>query len=337
MTTVVTGGAGHIGGALVRALLARGRSVRAVIHHDRRALEGLDVETVSGDVLDPASLRRAFSGADVVYHSAGHVSIQMDEGPLLEAVNVRGTGNVVEACLDCGVHRLVHFSSIHALDLGHCDASVDEASASVRVSSRLPYDRSKAAGEQEVRAGIQRGLDAVILNPTAVIGPLDYRPSHIGQVLLALAYGKLPALVEGGFDWVDVRDVAEGAVLAEQHGSAGARYILSGHWASVRDLAQAVTAVTGVRTPRLVCPMAVARIGAPISTMFARLAGKRPLFTRAALYVLSEHSQISHTHATQELGYRPRPFEDTLRDTFQWFAEAGYLAHANTLSRSEAT
>jgi dihydroflavonol-4-reductase len=293
VTTVVTGGAGHIGGALVRALLASGRSVRAVVHRDRRALEGLDVETVRGDVLDPASLRQAFDGADAVYHAAGHVSILMNEGPLLEAVNVRGTRNVVEACLDCGVCRLVHFSSIHALDLGRRDAPVDESWASVRASSYLPYDRSKAEGEQEVRAGIQRGLDAVILNPTAVIGPLDYRPSHMGQVLLALAHGKLPALVEGGFDWVDVRDVAEGAVLAELHGEAGARYILSGHWISVRDVAQAVTSVTGVRTPRLVCPMPVARIGAPIATALARLAGKRPLYTRAALCLERELSDQS--------------------------------------------
>ena len=337
MTTVVTGAAGHIGGALVRALLANGRPVRAVVHRDRRAVEGLNVEVVSGDVLDPASLQQAFAGADTVFHAAGHVSILMDEWPLLEAVNVRGTRNVVETCLSCGVRRLIHFSSIHALDLARWDGPVDESWAPASESRRLPYDRSKVEGEQEIRSGIQRGLDAVILNPTAVLGPLDYRPSHMGQVLLALAQGRLPMLVEGGFDWVDVRDVAEGAILAEQKATAGARYILSGHWLSVRDLARVVTSVTGVRTPRLACPMPVAQIGAPLATALARLVGKRPIFTRAALSVLSGNSWISHERATRDLGYHPRPFDETVRDTFQWFIEVGYLARTRVPSWSEAT
>jgi dihydroflavonol-4-reductase len=328
MTVVVTGAAGHIGAAVVRALLARGRPVRAMVHRDQRALEGLNIETVQGDVRDEPSLRRAFHGAEVVYHVAGYVSILMNEWPQLEAVNVLGTRNVVEACLGCGVRRLVHFSSIHALEQTPLDVPVDEARPLVDSQRGAPYNRSKAEAEKEVRKGVERELDAVIVNPTAVVGPYDYRMSHMGRVLLAFARGALPALITGGYDWVDVRDVAEGAVLAEERGARGSRYLLSGHWVSVPDLAAAVGAVTGARVPRLVFPLGVAKLGVPFAAAFGRLDGSRPLFTRLALDALGGNRRISHARATEELGYTPRPFQETLRDTFRWFQEAGYLSQS---------
>jgi dihydroflavonol-4-reductase len=326
MTVVVTGASGHIGGNLVRALLDRGRPVRALVHQDRRALQGLQAEIVQGDVRDPASLRHAFKGAQVVYHTAAHVSIATDEWPLLHAINVVGTRNVVEACLHCGVRRLIHFSSIHALQQEPLDAPVDESRPLAEAIDDAPYDRSKAAAEQEVRRGIAQGLDAVVLNPTAILGPHDYRPSHMGQVLLALGSGQLPALVPGGFDWVDVRDVVKGAMRAEERAPGGARYILSGHWASVRDLAAMVESITGVRAPWLVCPLFLAYLGVPLATATACLSGQRPLFTRVALDTLQGNRQIRHARAAGELGYHPRPLQETLVDSLRWFAEAGLLA-----------
>lgn len=207
MTVVVTGANGHVGANLVRALLAEGRSVRALVHHSRRALQGLEVELVEGDVRELASLQRAFEGAEVVYHLAAHISIRMNEWPLVEAINVLGTRNVVEASLQGGIRRLVHFSSIHAFNEEPHDKPVDE-SRPLKIPESphaAPYDRSKAAGEREVRQGIERGLDAIIINPTAIVGPHDYYPSHFGQAILSLAQGNLPVLVPGGFNWVDVR------------------------------------------------------------------------------------------------------------------------------------
>jgi len=328
MTVLVTGAAGHLGGNLVRALLARGQAVRALVHRDRRSLAGLDVEVIQGDVRDPASVRRAVEGTQVVYHAAGHISIQRDEWPLLHAINVLGTRHVVEACLHCGVERLVHFSSIHALDLTPDAAPVDESCPLVASAHGAPYSFSKAEGERAVGQGIARGLDAVILSPTAMLGPHDYKPSHQGQMLLALAHRRLPALVRGGFDWVDVRDVAEGALLARARAPAGVRYILSGRWASVRDLALAVEAVTGVRAPRLVCPMSVARMVAPLFTLLAPLVGARPIFTPMALDALRVGRNICHDRAHRELGYRARPLRQTLEDAYVWFAQAGRLGVA---------
>jgi dihydroflavonol-4-reductase len=338
VAVIVTGAAGLVGGNLVRALFARGRPVRALVHRDRRALEGLDVEIVEGDVRDPASLRRAFERAETVYHVAAYISLSMRDWPLLESVNVLGTRNVVEACLHCGVRRLIHFSSIHALVQEPLDVPVDESRSLVEIESRHypPYDRSKAAGEKEVQRGMERGLDAVIVNPTGMIGPYDFRPSHFGQVLLALGQGRLPALVTGGFDWVDVRDVVAGAMQAEERAPAGARYLLSGHWASLRELAGLVAEVTGAPVPRLVFPMWMARVGVPFGTHFTRLDGEHPLYTSVSLRALRSNRRVSHQRATRDLDYRPRPLRETLADTFRWFAETGRLARLPALRSLEA-
>jgi dihydroflavonol-4-reductase len=335
MTVVVTGAAGHIGGTLARVLLGEGHSVRALVHQDRRALEGLDVEIATGDVRDPDSLCRAFEGAEVVYHSAGRISIAGSEWELLRAVNVEGPRNVVEACLRCHVRRLVHFSSIHAFQQEPLDVPIDESRPLVSSPGCGPYDLSKAEGERVVRRGIERGLDAVILNPTGVIGPYDYRVSRIGYVLLSLSRGRLPALVPGGFDWVDVRDVAAGAVRAAERATSGARYLLSGHWVSVRDLATTAEAITGVPAPRWTCPTGLARFGAPLATAYSRLVGQQPVFSRGALDALSANCQISHEQATHDLDYDPRPFEETMYDSYRWFQEAGYLPASVTVRSPE--
>ncbi len=297
-----------------------------LVHIDRQAIAGLDVQVVEGDICDLRSLVNAFEGAEVVYHLAAHISILRDEWPLLESVNVIGTRNVVGACLRCGVRRLVHFSSIHTMTRESGDIPVDESLPLVESRHYPPYDRSKAAAEKEVRQGIEKGLDAIIVSPTAIIGPYDYKPSHFGEALLRLANGKLPALVNGGFDWVDVRDVVLGAMRAEERAPTGAKYILSGHWVSLREVAMLVEQITGVPAPRFVCPLWLARIGAPVISAFDRLAGRRPLYTSVSLQALRGNRSISHEKATLELGYQPRPFQETLIDTLRWFEETGHLA-----------
>ncbi len=326
MKVAVTGAAGHAGANLVRALLAQGLSIRALVHLDRKAIEGLDVEVVQGDIRDLESLVKAFKNAEVVYHLAAQISIFKDPWSLLEAVNVNGTRNVVEACLRCGVGRLVHFSSIHTMSQTAKAARIDESTPLVESRRYPPYDRSKALAEKEVRRGIEKGLDAIIISPTAIIGPHDYKPSHFGEALLRMASGRLPALVSGGFDWVDVRDVVQGAMRAEKQAPTGAKYLLSGHWVSLRDVAGLVEQITGVSVPRFVCPMWLARIGAPFITTFDRLAGRRPLYTSDSLQALRSNRNISHQKATLELDYQPRPFQETLADTLKWFEESGQLA-----------
>jgi dihydroflavonol-4-reductase len=325
-TTVVTGASGHIGSNLIRALLAQGRKVRALHHVNRQGIESLQVEIVPGDVCHPNSLHEAFKGADVVYHLAARISLNMNDYPVLEPINVDGTRNVVQACLDCGVRRLVHFSSIHAFIQESIGKPIDESCPLVEPRNCPPYDRSKAAGEKIVYGAIERGLDAVIISPTAVIGPYDYEPSFLGEALLNLARGKMPALVPGGFDWVDVRDVVAGALSAEEKAPTGAKYLLSGHFASVCDLAVMVEEIMGTPAPKLIMPRWLAFVGAPFLEGFAKITGNRPLYTNASIRALRTGQDVSHDKAARELGYKSRPLPETIVDTFNWFHQSGYLS-----------
>lgn len=322
---VVTGASGHVGGNLVRALLAQGRRVRVVVHRDTRAIEGLGVERVSADACDIDSLLRAFEGAHTVYHLAGIISIMGEMNGLVSRTNVIGTGNVVQACLQRGVRRLIHFSSIHAL---RNKPGLDEMNENCPYADDrdcIAYDRSKALGEQKVLEGVSKGLNAVIVNPTSIIGPYDFKPSRMGQVLLDLYHRRMPALIDAVFDWVDVRDVVAGAMSAEEKGRSGDRYLLSGHYESIRGLAKLVEEIAGVRAPRLVTPMWLALLAAPFAELYAKAFGKTPLFTRESMRVLRESRPVSHEKATRELGYTPRPLRATIEDSLSWFRQAGML------------
>lgn len=326
MITAITGATGHIGANLTRALLKDKRQVRALIHNNQRGTEGLDIEIVQANVGDSYSLQRAFTGVEVVYHLAATISLSMNDWPALEAINVTGTRNVVEACFKCGVRRLVYFSSIHSMVQTPLEIPVDERRPLVDGYDCPPYDRSKAAGERAVREGIEQGLDAIILNPTAVLGPYDYQPSFLGEGLLSMAKGKLPALIEGGFDWVDVRDVVSAAIRAEKDAPLGAKYLLSGQWASVKELAALTQSIWGTPAPRLTVPAWVARTGAPAMTLYNQLTGNRQLYSSVSIKALCESNKnISHERASRELAYQPRPLRDTLVDTFRWFQAAGML------------
>jgi len=327
----VTGASGHIGANLVRVLLGQGRLVRALVHRNTAAVEGQPFEVVRADLLDAAALLKACAGAGTVFHLAGKISAGWEADEEVHTINVTGTRNVVEACLASGVNRLVHFSSIQAL-LGQAlvrSAAVDETCELVAADDRTrgAYDRAKAEAERLVLGAVERGLDAVILNPTAVLGPFDFQPSPMGEVLLALGRGELPALVAGGHcDYVDVRDVATGALAAEQCGRRGERYILSGTRLSLVALARQWASVTGRAAPRFAVPMGLARLAAPFAPAWARWRGRRrTLFTSESLRVLRTQPPASHHKAGAELGYRPRSIDETLRDTCAWMKTQGWL------------
>jgi len=296
---------------------------------NERGLAGLNVERVSGDVRDIAALRRLFDGVEVVYHLAGIISIVGEQGGLVSAINVDGARNAAAAARECGVRRMLHASSVHAFMQEPLDEPLDETRARVSSPSYPAYDRSKARGEAEVRKAVERGLDAVIVHPTGVIGPLDYEPSRMGRVFLKLYQGKLPALVPGGFDFVDVRDVVLGMIGAVEKGRTNESYLLSGHWQSVAQLAAIAEAVTGVRAPGPTIPMWLARAAAPLAVGYARLTGSDPVFTGESLHALRGNKRMLHDKAAREFGYDPRPTEESVRDIYTWFAEAGAIAQVD--------
>lgn len=325
MLAAVTGAAGHLGANLVRSLMNRDWEVKAIVHHDMKALEGLNIECVSGDVLDEESLKRAFDGVDVVFHLAGRISIVSWDSQIVEAVNIGGVRNVVNACKTTGVKRLVHTSSFHAHKQEPLNEPLDESRPLLEPGRYPAYNRSKAEGERIVRAASEEGLDAIIINPGGMLGPFDFKPSHFGTIIISMATGKLPALVNAGLCWVDIRDVAEGMINACEHGEAGAKYVLSGKWVSLVHIAQQIATITGVKPPPVVLPMWIAKSSAPLATFLSRVISKRPLFTPIAMKELESNPDISYAKANRELGYEPRPLEQTLSDTIDWFQRNGFI------------
>lgn len=325
MTTLVTGANGHLGANLVRELLRRGERVRALVHRETSALRGLPVHLVWGDVCEPDGLRRAMTDVDIIYHLAAASPIDGSRGGLVPAVTVDGVRHVAEAALAAGVRRLVHCSSVQAFAQAPLAQPLDEQRPHVTPARAPAHDRSKAAGEAALRTVMERGLDAVIINPTGIIGPHDHRPSRVGRWLLAVAARRMPVTVDGGFDWVDARDVARAAIAAAERGQRGANYLIAGHWASLRELAVLGAAVTGVPAPMMEAPMWLARVGTPFATALGRIVGREPLFNGEALRALRTNRTIVGHKAAHELGHQPRPLRHTVADTYRWFAEVGML------------
>jgi dihydroflavonol-4-reductase len=320
---LVTGATGHIGNVLVRRLLEQGRQVRALIWkgEDTSSLDGMQVGKFEGDVLDPASLAPAFRGVDTVFHLAGVISIMPGRNPFVWQVNVEGTRNILAEARRARIRRLVYTSSIHAIKRAPHGVEMDESLGFDANNPYGEYDRSKAAASLEVLKAAQDGLDAVIVCPTGVIGPYDYRGSELGEVIRGAAEARPMFYVEGAYDFVDVRDVVEGLIAAAEFGRRGESYILGGSQISVRYLLETVREVTGRTFARIKIPFSLAELAARVAPWYYLRTRSKPRFTPYSLEVLQSNSVISHAKAMKELGYKPRPMLETIADTVRWFFE----------------
>ena len=316
---LVTGAAGHIGNVLVRELVNKGEEVRALIlpGEDTTSIYGLDIEIIVGDVLDPDSLDRAMRGIEIVYHLAGVISILPDKNDLMWQVNVEGTRNVLAAAKRAGVKRLVHTASIHALSRNWIGMINEDVPFDPNATAG-GYDRTKAAASLLVLEAAKEGLDAVIVCPTGVIGPHDYSGSEMGDLIKDWLKKKLNFLVRGAYDFVDVRDVANGMILACERGRRGEVYILSGWQIKVLELKQLVQNVIGKRIASITLPMWVAKFGAKFMPLFYKITRRRPRFTDYSLNTLQSNSKVSSAKAQNELGYQPRDLKTTISDTVNW-------------------
>lgn len=323
MYVTVTGAGGHLGGTLIRQLLDNGAKIRAVDLVKGATLEGLDIEFMQGDVTDAAQMREAVDGVDAVCNLAAVISVIGDPTGIVQKVNIQGPATVASAALEAGVGRFVHASSIHAYDLAAAESPMDETGPR-SVSDRIPiYDRTKWSGEQEVYQRIERGLDGVVVNPTGVIGPFDFAESRMGQVLLAIRDEKLPMLIDGGFDWVDVRDVAKGIIGALESGHTGENYLLSGTRYDVIAVAALAAAEVGVVPPTRTLPRWAAKAWGPFGTAIARRNESALSMTSESVRALFNGPEISSAKAARHFGYEARPIEETLADTYAWFEEQG--------------
>lgn len=318
---LITGATGHIGNVLARQLRASGQAVRALVlpMEDLTPIADLDLEIYPGDVLEPESIQNACHGVDTVYHLAGLISIMPGKNNMVQRVNIEGTRNVLDACSKANIRRLVYTSSIHALGRPDHGIQIDEAIPFDPSHAISDYDYSKACASLEVLAACERGLNAVLACPTGVIGPWDYRLSELGAIIRSAVKGKPQFYVDGAYDFVDVRDVAQGLQMTAARGKTGQSYILSGEQLSVQRLIKTLWELTGGHFKHFRIPNPLANFAAHFTPVYYRLARIRPRFTPYSLATLNSNSNISHARASKELGYHPRPLLETLRDTVAWF------------------
>jgi dihydroflavonol-4-reductase len=317
----ITGASGFVGGNLVRRLLRGDYQIRALVHSNHKALDGLDIEVVQGDILKPHTLDDFCDSLDVVFHLAGFISIGGDPMKKLYQINVEGTQNLLKACKKAGVKRFIHFSTIHAFEMEPSEKVLNEK-RSLSIQSKIPYEYTKAVAEKWVMEQKSDEFEVVVLNPTAIIGPNDYSPSLMGELFIKVCEGKLPALVPGGYNWVDVRDVCDGAISAITLGISGEHYILSGTWKSVEDFVKMISKENGKEYKKPVFPFWAAQIGLPFIWFYSKISGSKPLYTFESIKILKfGNKKISNAKARKVLGYGPRPLIESVRDTLDWLQE----------------
>ena len=321
MNIAVTGANGLVGLNLVRALLDQGHAVKALIHHGADIFDKLQAEVVKGDILDDNTLDYLLQDAEVVFHAAARISIGNTPYDELYQINVEGTKKVFLAAKSKGVKTFIHFSSIHALQHPGKEKPYTEVS-SPAVNSPFLYEKTKAIAQQWLQEQKGNGMKVVILNPTAILGPCDFKPSLIGEFIKKVLNRKLPGIIEGGYDWVDVRDVAEAAISAISNGKDGEHYILSGKWLSLTDITLLMEEITGRKLKPFVFPMWMAKAGLPFLGLWAKLTQSQPLYTSESLKIVKASSPyILSDKAKQELGFSSRSIKETLEDTIKWFEE----------------
>jgi nucleoside-diphosphate-sugar epimerase len=328
---LVTGANGHLGANLLRRLLAEGDPIRVLLRpgSDNSSVDGLTVERVFGDLRDPFSLDAATKGVAGVYHCAAQISTVSGGEQQIFATNVLGTRNLLRAALQNGVGRVVVSGSFSAI--GHrADRPADETEPFNPFERHLPYAVSKAAVEHECLKAAADGLDVVIAISCAILGPNDFKPSRMGQVLIDYSNGRLPAYIPGGFEFVAARDIAEGHVLAMRKGCAGQRYIFSTGFMTLDALFDLFRDITGRPKPRRLPPaimMAAAEIGELIHRYV--LPGRRQLLTPAAVRLLRMGRRADNGKAQRLLGYRPTSIADAVHDAYDWFVARGAIATPN--------
>lgn len=314
---IITGANGHLGGTIVRMLNGRPVQVRGLVFGDKKKQDTGSIHYYSGDVREPETLRPLFEGCEdmetIVIHTAGIIDISNHVSPELYDVNVNGTKNILALCREYPVKRLVYVSSVHAIPeqkRGNVTGEIRDFSPDAIVGG---YAKTKAEATREVRRAAQEGLDAVVVHPSGILGPYDRSGNHLVQMVAEYLHGTLPACVKGGYDFVDVRDVAEGCLLAAEKGRKGECYILSDRYCEIREVLEIAGAVSG-KKKLPVLPLWMAKMAAPFIQLHARRKKRRPLYTAYSLHVLGTGERFSHKKATEELGYHPRDLKVTIRD-----------------------
>ncbi len=325
MKVAITGATGHVGISVMEELKRRGIELKALAFNDAHYLESQGIEHVKGHVNSREDMEKLLDGCDALIHSAAVISINGDKGGIVRKVNVEGVKNVMQTAMDLKIQRVVHISSIHAYQALPNKELLDETRALVDEKA-FAYDQSKRDGQLFVKEMVTKGLNAVIVNPTSVTGAPENKLSYQGKAILDIYNKKIPAIFDGGFDWVDVRDVASSVCNALNMGRAGENYLLAGKFYTMRQIIQMVSEIKGERIKIPTIPVWAARVGLPFVKIQSKITGKEPLYTNESIEILiTGNEKISYEKAKKELGHNPREFKETLRDLISWFKENGYI------------
>jgi dihydroflavonol-4-reductase len=322
--TLVTGASGFVGWHVARLLSTRGHRVRALVRPSSQLRE-LDAEPVTGDLRDPASLARAVAGCGLVFHVAADYRLWAPDPNELYRSNVDGTRNLLEAARNAGVERVVYTSTVGCIGVPHggegdenCDVTLQDMSGT--------YKRSKFLAEKAALEFAASGFPVIAVNPTAPIGDHDFKPTPTGKIILDFLKGAMPAFIDTGLNLVDVKDVAEGNLLACERGRPGERYILGCENVTLAQILQRLAKITGRPAPTVKLPYFVAYAAGVASTGWARITGRPPMAPLDAVRMAKKKMWVSIEKAKRELGYAPGPVDAALERAVAWFQENGYVA-----------
>lgn len=325
MKVAVTGAAGYLGSNLTDLLVEQGHEVVA-IDRMRAAHWPESVTFIEGDVLDQAAMTEALDGVEVLYHLVAMITLKQQDS-VAWRLNTEGVRTVAQAARAAGVRKMVHASSVHSFNQYECQGYINEQTLRSEGEHLPVYDRSKWAGEIALREVIAEGLDAVICNPTGVYGPVDHGLSGLSRlngILRDAARGRVPASIQGGYDLVDVRDVAIGLTLAAEKGRTGENYLLTGHDMEITAAMKIAAKATGRRGPAFAVPTNVVEKILPIAEPIAARFGS-DVMSHAALGALLSKPHVDGTKAREELGYAPRPAQETIKDLVSFFIQTDQL------------
>ena len=328
---IVTGGNGHLGNTIVRMLKNQNHEVRALIlpSDSNKLLRSLKAAVYYGDIRKIETLEPLFDLHDtsfsmddvIVIHTAGIVSISAKKHPILEAVNVQGTKNIADLCLKYDVSKLIYISSVHAIPELNNNQVITEISQFNPDLVVGAYAKTKAEASQYILDLSKKGLKAIIIHPSGIIGPNDYGHAHMTMMIEDYLNGFLTSRINGAYDFVDVRDVASGIIQSATSGTIGDSYILSGHRIDLDTLFNQLRALSGRKRKIHVLPMWFAKLSAPLAEMFYKIRKLPPIYTSYSLYTLESNSFFSYEKARIDLNYQPRSLDETLYDTVKWLVK----------------
>ncbi len=336
MTTLITGATGFVGSHLTRLLAARGEAVRILVRPSSRmdALTGVAFERVTGDLRDRRSLEAALAGVRRVFHVAADYRLWAADPAEIYQSNVEGTRNLLEVAARAGVEKFVYTSTVATIAVPRDgDLPNEETHASLEEMIGH-YKRSKFIAENQVHQAAAAGFPVVIVNPTAPVGPADWKPTPTGKIIVDFLNGKIPAYVDTGLNVVAVEDVAEGHLLAAERGKVSERYILGGRNMTLKEILDVLARISGRRAPRLRLPHAVALAAAYADHFVSRTLRREPQIPIDGVRMARHRMFVDGSKAKRELGYKPGPVEAALERAVHWYEENGYVTGRSNVARA---